>query len=139
MGKNDVETLASIGILASTFWNQGRWKEAEELEVQVMETSSRVLGLEHPRAHVFFHLQIIGDELKLLGSHRVSRVVVKIHALRLLLPLPPAQARRRARSNRGADPPTGGLTLEIPPLKGQDRRDHQRSIDGEEIGVVLHE
>jgi len=26
----------------------GRWKEAEELEVQVMETSSRVLGDEHP-------------------------------------------------------------------------------------------
>ena len=34
--------------LASTFWNQGRWKEVEELEVQVMETSSRVLGEEHP-------------------------------------------------------------------------------------------
>jgi hypothetical protein len=34
--------------LASTFWNQGRWKEAEELEVQVMETSLRVLGEEHP-------------------------------------------------------------------------------------------
>jgi hypothetical protein len=34
--------------LASTFWNQGRWKEAEELEVQVMETRKRVLGEEHP-------------------------------------------------------------------------------------------
>ena len=32
--------------LASTYPNQGRWEEAEEL--QVMETSSRVLGLEHP-------------------------------------------------------------------------------------------
>ena len=30
--------------LASTYRNQGRWKEAEELEVQVMETSKRVLG-----------------------------------------------------------------------------------------------
>jgi len=28
--------------------NQGRWKEAEELEVQVMETRKRVLGAEHP-------------------------------------------------------------------------------------------
>ncbi|KAH8726134.1 hypothetical protein GQ44DRAFT_563110, partial [Phaeosphaeriaceae sp. PMI808] len=27
--------------------NQGRWKEAEELQVQVMETSARVLGEEH--------------------------------------------------------------------------------------------
>ncbi|OHW96949.1 TPR domain protein, partial [Colletotrichum incanum] len=34
--------------LASTYWNQGRWKEAEELDVRVMETSSRVLGDEHP-------------------------------------------------------------------------------------------
>ena len=34
--------------LALTFWNQGRWKEAEELFVQVMETRKRVLGEEHP-------------------------------------------------------------------------------------------
>jgi Tetratricopeptide repeat len=31
-----------------TYRNQGRWKEAEELEVQVMETSLRVVGQEHP-------------------------------------------------------------------------------------------
>ena len=34
--------------LASTYWNQGRWKEAEELQVGVMETRKRVLGEEHP-------------------------------------------------------------------------------------------
>ncbi|CCD51174.1 hypothetical protein BofuT4_P085360.1 [Botrytis cinerea T4] len=34
--------------LASTFWNQERWKEAEDLQVQVMETRKRVLGQEHP-------------------------------------------------------------------------------------------
>jgi hypothetical protein len=34
--------------LASTFSNQGRWKEAEELLVQVMETSLRMLGEEYP-------------------------------------------------------------------------------------------
>jgi hypothetical protein len=28
-------------------YNDSRWKEAKELEVQVMETSSRVLGDEH--------------------------------------------------------------------------------------------
>ncbi|KAF2679034.1 TPR-like protein, partial [Lentithecium fluviatile CBS 122367] len=38
----------SMANLASTYRNQGRWKEAEELEVQVIETSSRVLGEEHP-------------------------------------------------------------------------------------------
>ena len=41
-------TLASIANLASTFWNQGRWVEAEEAFVQVMETRMRVLGPEHP-------------------------------------------------------------------------------------------
>ncbi|KAL8849830.1 MAG: hypothetical protein Q9198_011124, partial [Flavoplaca austrocitrina] len=34
--------------LASTYRNQGRRKEAEELGVQVMETAKRVLGEEHP-------------------------------------------------------------------------------------------
>src|SRR5256885_4299742 len=37
-----------ISNLASTYRNQGRWKEAEELFVQVMETRKRVLGAEHP-------------------------------------------------------------------------------------------
>ncbi|KAG9235723.1 Tetratricopeptide repeat-domain-containing protein [Amylocarpus encephaloides] len=34
--------------LASTYRNQGRWKEAEDLFVLVMETRKRVLGQEHP-------------------------------------------------------------------------------------------
>ena len=34
--------------LALIYRNQGRWKEAEELFVQVMETRKRVLGQEHP-------------------------------------------------------------------------------------------
>ena len=48
LGLEHPTTLTSMANLASTYRNQGRWKEAEELEVQVMETSSRVLGLEHP-------------------------------------------------------------------------------------------
>jgi hypothetical protein len=48
LGEEHPDTLTSIDNLASTYRNQGRWKEAEELEVQVMETSSRVLGEEHP-------------------------------------------------------------------------------------------
>ncbi len=39
--------LSSMTHLASAYRKQGRWKEAKELEVQVMETSSRVLGPEH--------------------------------------------------------------------------------------------
>ena len=37
--------MASV---ASTYWTQGRWKEAEELEVSVMKTRKIVLGAEHP-------------------------------------------------------------------------------------------
>ncbi|KAF8535304.1 hypothetical protein BDD12DRAFT_689930, partial [Trichophaea hybrida] len=37
-----------IANLASTYSKQGRWKETEQLRVQVMETRKRVLGLEHP-------------------------------------------------------------------------------------------
>ena len=40
--------LASITNLALTYKNQGQLKEAEELEMQVMETRKRVLGEEHP-------------------------------------------------------------------------------------------
>ena len=48
LGEEHPSTLASMANLASTYWNQGRWKEAEELFVRVMETSLRVLGEEHP-------------------------------------------------------------------------------------------
>ncbi|KAK1773027.1 hypothetical protein QBC45DRAFT_121385 [Copromyces sp. CBS 386.78] len=37
-----------MGNLASTLWNQGRWEEAEKLEVQVMETRKTKLGADHP-------------------------------------------------------------------------------------------
>jgi len=32
--------------------SQGRWKEAEELQVQVMKTSRKVLGEEHPDTQI---------------------------------------------------------------------------------------
>ena len=48
LGLEHPDTLTSTAELASTYRNQGRWKEAEELEVQVMETRKRVLGPEHP-------------------------------------------------------------------------------------------
>jgi hypothetical protein len=44
LGAEHPDTLTSMANLASTYRNQGRWKEAEELEVQVMETSSRGAG-----------------------------------------------------------------------------------------------
>jgi hypothetical protein len=41
-------TLTSAANLASTLQNQGRWKEAEELDVQMMEASKTVLGQTSP-------------------------------------------------------------------------------------------
>ncbi|KAF1961533.1 hypothetical protein CC80DRAFT_239419, partial [Byssothecium circinans] len=38
LDESDRKLLQSMANLASTYMNQGRWKEAEELEVQVMET-----------------------------------------------------------------------------------------------------
>ncbi|KAK3613261.1 hypothetical protein LTR22_028225, partial [Elasticomyces elasticus] len=48
LGEESEPTLWSRGMLAWAYRNQGRWKEAEELEVEVMETRVRVLGGEHP-------------------------------------------------------------------------------------------
>ncbi|KAL4735683.1 purine and uridine phosphorylase [Aspergillus similis] len=47
-GHDDALTLVSMADLASTYRDQGRWKEAEELGLQVMEVRGRVLGPEHP-------------------------------------------------------------------------------------------
>ena len=41
--------------LAATCWNQGRWKEAEGLEVRVMETRKKTLGAEHPDTLASMH------------------------------------------------------------------------------------
>ena len=43
-GSDDTDTLSSMNNLASTYWNQGRWAEAEKMEVEVLEMSRRVLG-----------------------------------------------------------------------------------------------
>ncbi|KAF1346346.1 kinesin light chain 3 [Lizonia empirigonia] len=48
LGDEHPDTLTSMANLAATYRNQGRWNEAEKLEVQVMETRKRVLGDEHP-------------------------------------------------------------------------------------------
>ena len=37
LGAEHPDTLTSMANLASTYWNQGRWNEAEQLEVQVMD------------------------------------------------------------------------------------------------------
>lgn len=41
-GEQIARDNARMGNLASTYWNQGLWKETEELGMQVMETRKRV-------------------------------------------------------------------------------------------------
>lgn len=40
-------TLTGMCNLATTYWNQRRWKEAEELELKMVETRKTVLRPEH--------------------------------------------------------------------------------------------
>jgi Flp pilus assembly protein TadD len=48
LGADHPSTLSSMNNLALTYRNQGRWEEAETLQVQVMETSKTKLGANHP-------------------------------------------------------------------------------------------
>jgi hypothetical protein len=48
LGEEHPDTLTSMANLALTYSDQGRWTEAEELQVQVIEMRKRVLGAEHP-------------------------------------------------------------------------------------------
>jgi hypothetical protein len=47
LGADHPDTLISMANLASTYRNQGRWVEAEGLEVQVVEISKTKLGVDH--------------------------------------------------------------------------------------------
>ena len=48
LGEEHPSTLTSMANLATTYADQGRWQEAEELDVRVIEIRKRVLGEEHP-------------------------------------------------------------------------------------------
>ena len=42
-----LDTLISMTNLALTFWSQGRWKEAEELGVQMIDISKKTLDAKY--------------------------------------------------------------------------------------------
>ena len=48
LGEEHPSTLTSMANPASTDRNLGRWKEAEQLQIQISETRKRVLRDEHP-------------------------------------------------------------------------------------------
>ena len=47
-GPEHSDTLSIMGNLARTYSDQGRWNEAEQLELQVMNMRKKLHGLEHP-------------------------------------------------------------------------------------------
>ena len=55
LGEDHPDTLNSMANLADLLFSQNRWKEAEELEIQVIEKRRRVLGEEHPDTLVIMH------------------------------------------------------------------------------------
>ena len=48
LGAEHLDTLTSMGNLASTYRYQGRFNEAEQLQFQVMNMRKKLLGTEHP-------------------------------------------------------------------------------------------
>ena len=48
LGEEHPDTLRGMANLAVMFQDQGRWNEAEKLQVVVMETMKRILGDKHP-------------------------------------------------------------------------------------------
>jgi hypothetical protein len=59
--------VTSMADLASTYQTQGRWKEAEELEVQGIKTRQRVFG-EHP--DTLSSIASLASENKIQGRWR---------------------------------------------------------------------
>jgi lipopolysaccharide biosynthesis regulator YciM len=47
-GNDHVETLEAISSLASTYRSRGKYDQAEELELEVVEGRKRVFGNDHP-------------------------------------------------------------------------------------------
>jgi hypothetical protein len=60
------DTLTSMGNLALTYWNQGRWKEAKELGVEVMESS--IFYSYRMRLSIRFAKQCVFGNVATLGS-----------------------------------------------------------------------
>lgn len=87
--------LSSVGTLALTYTGQGRWNDAEELLLRVMELNSEILGPEHPytlisMANLAFvytnqgrwneaeklHVQVMEISLRLLGQEHSNTLKI---------------------------------------------------------------
>ena len=71
-----LEHPSTLANLVLTFWNQGRWKEAEELFVRAIETNNRVLGVEYPStlksmanlAFIFWSVDLKNEAIQLTSE-----------------------------------------------------------------------
>lgn len=48
LGVEHLHTVTTMANLASTLWSTRQWKEAEDMEMRVMETRQRLLRHQHP-------------------------------------------------------------------------------------------
>jgi Tetratricopeptide repeat len=73
LGAKHPDTLASTGNLVLTYWDQGRWDEAEEREVQVMETTKKVQISEQDR-RLADYIPLLRLNLFSLGSRKAAEM-----------------------------------------------------------------
>ena len=67
-------TLVNMNCLASMFGCQGRWKEAEELYLQVIEIRKRVLGVGH--RHTLATMEKLASNYKTQGHSKEAEEVL---------------------------------------------------------------
>ena len=51
LGEKHPDTIESMASLADTYYQQGRSREAEEIDVEVLDLRREVLGEKHPDTH----------------------------------------------------------------------------------------
>ena len=53
LGAEHSDTLRNMSNLAVTYGNQGRWNEAEQLQIQVIDMAKKILGADHPETLIY--------------------------------------------------------------------------------------
>ena len=81
LGDEHPSTLTSMANLASTYQNQGKWKEAEALQVVVMEKSKQLLGDEHPDTlrSIGNHARTYQNQGRLADAEILNTLMMEIH------------------------------------------------------------
>ena len=77
---DDTSLLDSTDNLAMTFAHQGRWNESEELRVQVVEISKRVLGAEHPHTLMSMHnlAWTLERQGRYIESEKLNKQIIEV-------------------------------------------------------------